>query len=133
MCEQFTEADAIECNNFNVYCTAPTDNIVLRVTGGGEHLYEKYACSDLLEGLDGVAAGTGADKWAELASAATGLGDNEKLEGAAADIAHDALYVPIGITGEEKPTARVTWHYDTYTKSNVPRCYTGDAFPFEVP
>lgn len=57
LCEQFSVADTIACQNFNVYCTAPSDNIVLRVTGGGEHLFDKFACSDLLEGLDGVAEG----------------------------------------------------------------------------
>ena len=25
------------------------------------------------------------------------------------------------------------WYYDTYTISKEPKCYTGDAFPFEVP
>lgn len=124
-------ADEIECQNFNVYCTAPTDHIVLRVTGGGEHLFEKIACSDLLEDLEGVTDGV--SKWNELAQAASPLKDNEKLEGAGVDVAHDSLVKQVGITGTYTSSATVKWHYDTYTKSNVPRCYTGDAFPFEVP
>ena len=87
--------------------------------GGGEHLYEKYACSDLLEGLDSVTTDTGSDKWTELSSEATGSGDNEKLEKVVADLVHDALYVPIGITSDKKPTTRVIWHYDTYNKSKT--------------
>lgn len=133
MCEQFTVADAIECTNFNVYCTAATDNIVLRVTGGGEHMFERIACSDLLEGLDDVAAGGGAAKWDELADAAELLANGEELEGAKTDVVHEGLREARGLTGLYDSNARVTWHYATYTKSNVPRCYTGDAFPFEVP
>ena len=64
-CDNFPVADAIECQNFNVYCTAPTDNIVARVTGGGEHIYGKFPCSDLLAATD-LDGADGDEKWANL-------------------------------------------------------------------
>lgn len=66
LCDNFAAADQIHCTNFNVYCTAPTDNIVARVTGGGEFLYSKFPCSDLLADLTEVEGTTGAAKWATL-------------------------------------------------------------------
>jgi len=44
VCNEMVEADEIACTDFTVYCTAPDDMIVTRVTGGGEFLYEVHAC-----------------------------------------------------------------------------------------
>lgn len=63
-CNDFAVANIIGCKQFNVYCTAPTDEIVIRVTGGGEFLMETFECSKLLESLDGVGEAEGANEWA---------------------------------------------------------------------
>lgn len=121
-----------------MYCTAPTDNIVLRVTGGGEHLYETFPCGDLLESLPGAEPADENDPYPTwtakmLESKTLKLGDpDEEMTGAREERTRDSLMQPV-MGAPDMPAASIKWWFDTFTKSNVPRCYTGDAFPFEVP
>lgn len=134
LCDNFAAADEIHCTNFNVYCTAPTDNIVARVTGGGQFLYSKFPCSDLLADLKSVDGEDGAAKWETLSALADTLGAfDPPLDGAMTDREYPAIVESVGNTGNEIVAANLAWSYDTYTVSRVQRCYTGDAFPFEVP
>lgn len=55
------------------------------------------------------------------------------MTGAEEEHSYDALEEAVGNTGNSVIGAEIIWFFDTYTVSRVPMCYTGDAFPFEVP
>lgn len=55
------------------------------------------------------------------------------MEGAGAEETYYGLEETVGNTGNSITGAEIVWSYNTYTVSRVPKCYTGDAFPFEVP
>ena len=54
ICEPQRVADEISCNNLNVYCRDPSDDVVLRIVAAGEILMHQVNCADLVEsGVNG--------------------------------------------------------------------------------
>jgi hypothetical protein len=47
VCEPRRVADEIECNNMDVYCRDPTDDVVLRIVAAGEILWHEVNCGEL--------------------------------------------------------------------------------------
>ena len=47
VCEPVRVADEIVCNNLNVYCRNPTDDVVLRIVAAGEILMHQANCATL--------------------------------------------------------------------------------------
>ena len=55
VCEPERVADEILCNNLNVYCRDPTDDVVLRIVAAGEILMHQVNCAVLVSsGFDYV-------------------------------------------------------------------------------
>jgi len=55
VCEPDRVADTITCNNLDVYCRDPEDEITLRMVAAGEILIHEVVCSDLVsDGFDYV-------------------------------------------------------------------------------
>jgi len=48
VCEPVRVADEISCNNLNVYCRDPTDDVVLRIVAAGEILIHTVNCAELV-------------------------------------------------------------------------------------
>ena len=47
VCEPVRVADEIVCNNLNVYCRNPSDDVVLRIVAAGEILMHQANCATL--------------------------------------------------------------------------------------
>ena len=96
VCQAYEEADTINCDNFNVYCAAPSDEITLRVTGGGEFHMARFACGELLNDLheyngQNLAEMDYTAKWDLLLDDAKALEPTGKLIGSQEDREYGAL------------------------------------------
>lgn len=55
VCEPVRVADELVCNNLNVYCRDPSDDVVLRIVAAGEILMHQVNCATLVSaGFDYV-------------------------------------------------------------------------------
>lgn len=69
--------------------------------------------------------------WNRLEDMAAELGFDEILEGSGPDATQMEFVAITDSSGTS--AAKLTWHFDTYTATGEPRCFTGDAFKFDVP
>jgi len=122
ICEPLRVADEIVCNNLNVYCRDPTDDIVLRIVAAGEILMHQANCAELVSaGFDYVAKnaalGGTAEEYAEYEA---GLSIQYEYE-----VERDQHDLPAG--------AKLNYEYGTFIESQELICFTGDFFPFNSP